>query len=299
MADRISQHDVSPVTLCTALAKLTVFLLIVLIPWEKWLSTRPNLSQINQGLSWSHPFGLDNLGRDLLARIATALRTVVLPLWGGVVIGAASGSILGWLANLCPMQRLGILLDLCMSVICALPVGIVAFSWAAYREQTGLFTVIVSLVPLTGALFYLRIRDLMRRDENLSYWQAHIATGGSLADRLWRYGIGDAWRDSLLQLLGFLLRVAVAVEAALSYLGFGVAEPQASLGNILAAHFERYLRGDWRVLAIVAAALGLAATVPNALQTLANWFFAIKKNNESHSYRPIASLNTAVKGYQA
>lgn len=247
------------------------------------MSHKPDLAKINQGISWAHPLGFDNLGRDLLIRVAAALRSAVLPLWGAVSLGAILGGLLGWLANLCPSQRLVSSLDAVMMAICSLPVGVVAFAWAALREQTGLFAVMASLAPLAGALFFLRIRDLMQRDEHLAFWQAHIATGGTRGDRLWRYGICGAWSGLLSQLLGFLLRVAVAVEAALSYLGFGVAEPQPSLGNILAAHFERYLRGDWRVLAIVALALALAATIPDALLTISKWLISISENTKKIS----------------
>jgi ABC-type dipeptide/oligopeptide/nickel transport system permease subunit len=173
--------------------------------------------------------------------------------------------LVAWLATLATARRAVSALDAAMALACGLPVGVVAFAWAAFREEAGLVAVMASLAPLAGALAYLRLRDLARRDAALAYWEAHRAAGGSLADRVLRYGIAGAWRAPLLALLGFLLRVAVAVEAALSYLGFGVVEPQASFGNILAAHFELYLRGEWRVLAVVAAALALAAAFPSAL----------------------------------
>jgi peptide/nickel transport system permease protein len=242
-----------------------VFLLLVLLPWEAWLGAKPTLARMSEGASWAHPLGFDNLGRDLLARIASALRGAVLPLWAAVAVGAGAGAFVAWLATLAPARRAVTALDGAMALACGLPVGVVAFAWAAFREEAGLVAVMASLAPLAGALAYLRLRDLARRDAALAYWEAHRAAGGSLADRVLRYGIAGAWRTPLLTLLGFLLRVAVAVEAALSYLGFGVVEPQASFGNILAAHFELYLRGEWRVLAVVAAALALAAAFPSAL----------------------------------
>ena len=269
---------------------VTVFLLCVLLPWESWLGTRPNLALMSETISWSHPLGFDNLGRDLLARVAAAFRGAVLPLWAAVAGGAIFGVILGWLATLVAKPKFVLVLDAFMTLICALPVGILAFAWAALREEAGLLSVLASMTPLATALAYMRFRDLVRRDASLAYWEAHHAAGGALSDRLIRYGVVGAWSQPILQLLGFLLRVAIAVESALSYLGFGVVEPQPSLGNILAAHFELYLRGEWRVLAVISAALALAAAFPGALIGSLETAINFKTFSKLSTLRPKRSL---------
>jgi ABC-type dipeptide/oligopeptide/nickel transport system permease subunit len=68
--------------------------------------------------------------------------------------------------------------------------------------------------------------------------------------------------------LGFHLRTAVAIEASLSYLGFGIQEPSPSFGNMLAAHFDLYLKGQWYVLGILVLWLGVTAAFPQAVLTL-------------------------------
>src|SRR5215210_5360780 len=40
--------------------------------------TQQNLEQVQQGPSWSHPFGTDPLGRDMLSRIIWASQTTVI-----------------------------------------------------------------------------------------------------------------------------------------------------------------------------------------------------------------------------
>ena len=55
----------------------------------------------------------------------------------------------------------------------------------------------------------------------------------------------------MLLILIFHMKMAVVIEASLSYLGFGVQEPQASFGNMLASHFELYLRGQWQIMLLI------------------------------------------------
>jgi len=68
--------------------------------------------------------------------------------------------------------------------------------------------------------------------------------------------------------LGFQLRVAVAAEASLSFLGFGIQEPQPSFGNMLSSHFDLYLKGHWSVLLVIVGGLALAALFPASLAAL-------------------------------
>ena len=119
-----------------------------------------------------------------------------------------------------------------------------------------------------GALFMVRtclyVRDLYRQDRWLEYWQARAAMGGRLVPTLVEYGIRRSWAPHLGETLGFHLRAAVAIEASLSYLGFGIQEPGASFGNMLASHFDSYLKGEWWPLLVICAGLTISFLTPPA-----------------------------------
>jgi ABC-type dipeptide/oligopeptide/nickel transport system permease subunit len=154
------------------------------------------------------------------------------------------------------------------AALLAVPAGVFVFALAAWWEWTGRGLVMLVLGGLCLVRGALLIADLARRDRQLGWWKAHESMGGSWGARLWRYGIGGIWRGAIAELFVFHLKVALAVETALSYLQFGVQEPDPSFGNILASHFEMALHGQWRVLLTVLAGLLLVASLPASLVAL-------------------------------
>ncbi len=252
------------------------FLTLALVPWGEWFGGKVRLADTLLPPSAEHPLGTDNLGRDLLVRTATAMSSGVLPLWGAVLLSTLAGVSLGTAVVLLKRRRLGAGaargIDLVATGLASIPVGVSAFAWAVWWEKGGLAPVCLALGALFAVRSYLQIRDLHRHDRHLGFWTAHASLGGSEAGRLWRYGVFTGWRWSLAEALGFHLRAAVAIEASLSYLGFGIQEPAASFGNMLASHFDLYLKGHLSVLAVILGALALTAAFPSCLLSVLAFF---------------------------
>jgi ABC-type dipeptide/oligopeptide/nickel transport system permease subunit len=156
------------------------------------------------------------------------------------------------------------LVDIAAVSLATIPAGVMAFAWGAVRERVDLLGVMWTLGILFAVRMYLLVRDLDRRDQKLGYWTAHEALGGTTLSRIWHYGIRGGWSGELMESLWLNLRVAVAIEAAVSYLGFGVAEPAPSFGNMLATHFDYYLKGHVGVVIPIILGLALTAMVPGA-----------------------------------
>jgi peptide/nickel transport system permease protein len=252
------------------------FLALAFFPWQNFFGAKVRLMDTLLPPSAEHPLGTDNLGRDLLVRVATTLADGVIPLWGAVTLSTLVGVAFGAGTILLTRRRLGAGaakgFDLAATVLASVPVGVSAFAWAVWWEKGGLAPVCLALGALFAVRSYLQIRDLHRHDRHLAYWTAHHSLGGSEAGRLFRYGVLTGWRWSLVETLGFHLRAAVAIEASLSYLGFGIQEPAASFGNMLASHFDLYLKGHLHVLAVILAGLALTAAFPSCLlAVLANF----------------------------
>src|SRR5690606_22379763 len=105
----------------------------------------------------------------------------------------------------------------------------------------------LAIVMLLRGIYF--VLNCYVRDRLLGSWDANRAIGNTEHYRVFHYGFRGGWMRDLLRNLGFHLKIAVICEVGLSYLGFGIQEPAASFGNILASHFDSYLNGNFSVLA--------------------------------------------------
>ncbi|MEZ4740953.1 MAG: hypothetical protein R3B45_00645 [Bdellovibrionota bacterium] len=243
------------------------FLFLAFVPWDRYFDAGVDLKTIGVGPSLQHLLGTDNLGRDLLVRLSSVLRDVIVPIWLTVLISSLAGIGIAIIVLLLSeentaFKRVIDFLGHGFSFIASVPIGILVFLLAVYYEETGLRMVLVGLSVLLAIRSYLQVFDLYAEDKRLGYWLAHEAQGGTLFSRLIRYGLGMRWKESILLALVFHLQIAVTIESALSYLGFGIQEPQASFGNMLASHFDMYLKGDWGILLIILIVMGLTFQFP-------------------------------------
>lgn len=220
------------------------------------------ISQIDLGQaylapSWVHWLGTDYLGRDLFARIGAAIIQASLPVMATVTIGFLIAGLvfLSWLPRRFPVS-----LMTGTAVIRSLPAGLLAFGvlvLAGGQQRFEFVLLVIGIAATAGALDHLI--HCWERDRHLGYWDAHHAMGGSARRRAIQFGMQQGWRQSILQLFGLTIQTSLAIEATLGYLGMGIQEPRASLGNIIAAHYDRALKGyPIPALSAVAALLAIS-----------------------------------------
>lgn len=201
-----------------------------------------DLSQKLQPPSLAHPFGTDDVGRDLLLRciyglrisllvglVAALVATVV-----GTLVGAAAAAFGGW------VDRVVMRLVDTFSSVPHLLLGI--FIVAMFRP--GVWPVIAS-VALTHWLSTARIvRSEVLSLRSRPYVDAAISGGASR----WRVTLRHLVPGVLPQAgLAAVLMVPHAMwhESALSFLGLGLPSHQASLGNLVQSARSSLLAGDW------------------------------------------------------
>ncbi|MGR8007002.1 ABC transporter permease [Streptomyces hypolithicus] len=201
-----------------------------------------DLSMKLQPPSLAHPFGTDDVGRDLLLRCVYGLRVSLLvglvaalvATFIGTAVGATAAAFGGW------TDRLVMRLVDTFSSVPHLLLGI--FVVAMFRP--GVWPVIVS-VAVTHWLSTARIV----RSEVLSlrarpYVDAAVSGGASR----WRVAVRHLLPGVLPQAgLAAVLMVPHAMwhESALSFLGLGLPTHQASLGNLVQSARSSLLAGDW------------------------------------------------------
>jgi peptide/nickel transport system permease protein len=204
----------------------------------------PNQQHLTEALqppSLSHPFGTDNLGRDVLARtlagtwidLAVALGSTYVALVLGVIAGTVAGYLGGW-----PERILMRVID----VIIAFPFMVLVIAIVAIIGP-GVKGVFIGLV-IGGWAFYARLaRAEMLVLREKAYMQAAQTLGYSHWRVIWRHAIPNLLRAPLVYSMSDVVLNIVWV-ASLSFLGLGVQPPTPEWGSII-ADGQTYLLTAW------------------------------------------------------
>jgi peptide/nickel transport system permease protein len=178
----------------------------------------------------AHPFGLDELGRDILARVLAGARISFLVGITVVAVSASVGTLLGAVAG----YSGGIVDDVIsrvIDVLLAFPGLLLAIALVAVLGPS-LGNVLFALT-IIGWVGYARlVRGQVLRAREFEYVQAARAQGARVPRILWRHVIPTAIPAVVVQAtLG--MAGAIIGEAALSFLGLGVQPPTPSWGTML------------------------------------------------------------------
>jgi peptide/nickel transport system permease protein len=220
-----------------------VALAVLLVPPLAQLDQQAvDLSMKLRPPSLAHPFGTDDVGRDLLLRCVYGLRVSLLvglvaalvATVIGTVVGAAAAVAGGW------TDRVLMRLVDAFSSVPHLLLGI--FVVAMFRP--GVWPVIVS-VALTHWLSTARIvRSEVLSLRSRPYVDAAISGGASRRRVAVRHLLPGVLPQAGLAAV-LMVPHAMWHESALSFLGLGLPTHQASLGNLVQSARGSLLAGDW------------------------------------------------------
>lgn len=217
-----------------------------------------------EGGSWSHIFGTDPLGRDLLSRLASGARvtlligTAVVLLAGsfGTAMGIIAGYFGGW-RDLVIMRWVdtqvafpGLLLTLTVLAVVGPSLGI-----------------LIVVLALSGWMVYARVTQaIVKGIKQKAYVQAAETVGCSPLRIMSRYILPNL-ASSLITLGTLEFANVVLVESSLSYLGYGIQPPDSSWG-LMVAEGQQYITVAWWTITFPG--LFIALTVLS-LNIAANW----------------------------
>jgi peptide/nickel transport system permease protein len=182
------------------------------------------------GPSAAHPFGLDELGRDILVRLAVGGRISFLVglavVTTSAVIGTTLGAVAGYFGGAVD-EVLSRLIDTLM----AFPGLLLAIALVAVLGPS-LGNVLLALTAIGWVGYARLVRGQVLRARELEYVQAARALGARATRILWRHVVPTALPAVVVQAtLG--MGGAIVGEAALSFLGLGVQPPTPSWGTML------------------------------------------------------------------
>jgi peptide/nickel transport system permease protein len=182
------------------------------------------------GPTAGHPLGLDELGRDILARVLAGARISFLVGLTVVSVSASFGTLLGALAG----YYGGIVDDVVgrvIDVLLAFPGLLLAIALVAVLGPS-LGNVLFALTVIGWVGYARLVRGQVLRAREFEYVQAARALGAGTPRILWRHVVPNAIPAVVVQAtLG--MGAAIIGEAALSFLGLGVQPPTPSWGTML------------------------------------------------------------------
>lgn len=190
--------------------------------------------------------GYNELGQNLFARLAQATQTsltiglaaVVIIVAIGVFIGSIAGFAGGWIDNL--LMRL-------VDVMLSMPALFIILMLVAFFGGGNMWVVIfaIGLTGWTTAARLVRAEFLSLRE--VDYVQAARALGANPQRIIVRHMLPPAMAPIVVAAtLG--IADSVVVEAALSFLGFGIGRETASLGTMLSNAQTYFFSGPLKVV---------------------------------------------------
>lgn len=191
----------------------------------------PNFNEILLSPSLAHPFGTDNIGRDVLARTFAAspldYEVGLITTLGGLIIGLVLGSLAGYLGG-----WVDSVIMRTVDVLLAFPFMIFVMAFVAIFG-VGLVGIYVGLIVF-GWAFFARVT----RAEMLSIRERQfIAAARTMGLPTWRilrvHCLPNVVRPNLVVAMATLVWNILTL-AALSYLGLGVQPPTPEWGSIVA-----------------------------------------------------------------
>jgi peptide/nickel transport system permease protein len=193
------------------------------------------------GPSWAHPFGVDQLGEDVMSRvvygtrvslevgvIGTGISTVI-----GVAVGMLAGFYRGWVDSL---------LSRFMDIVLSFPILLFGLGLAAACSvrgcvkgliQPGLGSIIFIISLATWPYVGRIVRGLVLSMREREFIEASRALGASDLRIMFREILPNLTAPIIVY-SSLLIPTNILFEAALSFLGVGIRPPTPSWGEMIA-----------------------------------------------------------------
>jgi ABC-type dipeptide/oligopeptide/nickel transport system permease subunit len=202
-------------------------------------------SGVGPTLENQHYFGTDVLGRDYFSRVVYGIQTservafivAALSTLIGVLVGAVAGYYGRWADNL--LMRL-------TDLVLTLPGLAVLLTLSAFLGNGSQYRVAVILALLFWTTLARIVRGSFLSLREKEYVEAARAAGSGDARIMFRHILPNAIGPIIVNAT-LIVGLAILVEAALSFLGFGIQPPTPSLGKLISEGQDAGSESWWLV----------------------------------------------------
>ncbi len=184
-----------------------------------------------QGPSWNHPFGNDELGRDILSRIVLGTRVSMRVGATVVLLSGIAGVLIGGVAGYAGGKWDVFVTVVVINSLLAFPGILLAIALVAFLGP-GLDRLIFALVVTVWVGYARLARGQVLKVKTLEFVEAARALGATSSRIFVRHILPNIIQPVLVQAtVG--MAIAILSEASLSFLGLGIAPPAPSWGAML------------------------------------------------------------------
>lgn len=204
------------------------------------------------GPSTEHWFGTDQLGRDRFARVQEGVRTSIQIGFGTAAIVLTIGILMGSFAAVggklsdnIVMRFTDIMFSFPDILLILLIRAILIDRDIPYVDQKVVIILAISMIAWTTIARLVRgqMLSLAERD----YVVAARALGASRLSIVFRHMLPNTL-GPIIVAVTFGIPTAIFAEAALSFIGLGIAEPAVSLGGLVSSGYTTIQRNIWGVI---------------------------------------------------
>ncbi len=212
-----------------------ITLLIVLTAFAKFIVPAPpnaiNADAVLKGMSFSRPFGTDNLGRDLFSRVLYGYRISLTIAFSATAASAVIGVPLGLFAGYAGRWVDNVIMRV-LDVFFAFPTILLAIALiAVLGSGTSVLIIAVGTIYVPYIARVVRGSAITLKEE--LFVEGARARGAGPFRLMFRHILPNCMSAILVQ-VSLMLGFAILIEAALSFLGLGTEPPAPSLGRMLA-----------------------------------------------------------------
>lgn len=259
---RLLRNRLSVAALILLVALIVLVILGNYVPAiQRYKPSDQDYTAIQEGPSWDHFFGTDNLGRDQWSRVMQGMLISLQVGFGVAAIVLAIGMIVGATAALGGRALDNVMMRLTdlayafpdLLFIILLRAALQGRDWPVLGEP------VVQMIVAISFVGWVTIARLVRGQMLSLAERDFVLAARALGLPRWRIVFNHMLPNTLgpvIVAVVFIIPLAIFAESVLGFIGIGVPAPTASLGVLVSAGYS-YVKVNYWMAVIPAAAIGL------------------------------------------